>query len=360
VKVAFFCILPSPYQRDLLQAINSLDGVTADVFYLEESTPDSPWPVPELRSFEHVLPGICITLRGRRIHLNHRLPGLDDYDVVVMNCVMEGTAQFIMRTHLKNKPWVFWAERFRTDPLASGGWLHRWALAPIKKAAAIAGIGQRAVDDYSLMFPNLPVFNIPYHTDLSQFKNQVPKVRDSAVVNFLFCGQMIARKGIDTLLDSFRRVHAQLPDATLTLVGREADLPSHLAGLPLQVQERIHYLGFRAPDQLGDVFREADVFVLQSLYDGWGVVVNQALGAGLPIIVSDQVGAGVDLVAEEKNGIRFTAGDVNGLTAAMLKLGANREIRKRFAENSASMAENWTPAQGAQRWLRLFEAIRTP
>ena len=75
-----------------------------------------------------------------------------------------------------------------------------------------------------------------------------------------------------------------------------------------------------------DDFAQADVFVLPSRYDGWGVVVNQALAAGLPIITSDEVGAGFDLVEPGSNGFRVRAGEVDDLHRAQRDLGLDRDL----------------------------------
>ena len=125
------------------------------------------------------------------------------------------------------------------------------------------------------------------------------KPRTPERITFLFCGQMIARKGVDVLLAAFRQLDSR---AELLLVGREAELPEMLASLPAEVSRRIRYAGFQAPEALPDYFSQADAFVLPSRYDGWGVVVNQALGAGLPILCSDTVGAGFDLVNRRSMG----------------------------------------------------------
>ena len=105
---------------------------------------------------------------------------------------------------------------------------------------------------------------------------------------------MIARKGVDLLLQAFARLDAR---ARLLLVGREADLPGWLAALPAErARAAWSTRASRPPEALPRFFARADVFVLPSRYDGWGVVVNQALGAGLPILCSDAVGAAADLV----------------------------------------------------------------
>ncbi len=86
------------------------------------------------------------------------------------------------------------------------------------------------------------------------------------------------------------------------------------------------------------LFARADVFILPSRYDGWGVVVNQAIGAGLPVICSDAVGAGYDLVEPEVNGLRFPAGDVAALAGCMERLAADPALAKQWGAASRAKA----------------------
>ena len=175
---------------------------------------------------------------------------------------------------------------------------------------------------------------------------------DGEVV-FLFCGQMIARKGLDLLLEAF----ARLPRGRLLFAGREAELPALLAPLPADVRARIEYAGFIAPDALPAVFAKAHVFVLPSRYDGWGVVVNQAIAAGMPVICSDQVGAGYDLVEPSKNGLIFAAGNTDALGAAMRRFVEEPDLIGPWGAASRHLAQSWTPAHGAARWSEAIEAV---
>ena len=345
MRVAFVSVVPSPYQRDLFRAL--AERVDLSVFYLEAAAPDSPWPETALAPFERVLPGFWFALRGARFHINRRLPDVRGFDVVVMNTLMSLAAQWMMRGPLRAKPWIFWGERLTRR----GGW-HDWLSAPLHRAAGIAAIGSVAQRDYRGRFPEPRSFCIPYHCDLTPFLAQ-PRRAPGADVVFLFCGQMIARKGVDLLLAAF----ARLEGARLLLVGREAELPELLAALPQSVRERIEYAGFQAPEELPRFFARADVFVLPSRYDGWGVVVNQALGAGLPVICSDAVGAGHDLVDEERNGLRFTAGDAAALEHAMRRFLDEPAIIGPWGDASRAKAHTLTPECGAEKWVDAFRQI---
>ena len=352
IRVAFVSVVPSPYQRDLFAALAARSDLTPRVFYMERAAPDSPWPERSLAPYESYLPGFWFPLGRARVHVNWRLPSPRDFDVIVCNTLMSLTGQWLMRGKLRRTPWMFWGEK-----LGARSRQHDLLTAPLHRAAGIAAIGTWAGRDYAVRFPKTRVFNIPYHCDLSPFAAAPKPPRtefDRGTVTFLFCGQMIARKGVDQLLAAF----ATLPEnARLLLVGREAELPQLLANLAAPVRERVHYAGFQAPDALPQFFAQADVFVLPSRHDGWGVVVNQALGAGLPILASDQVGAAHDLVRAGENGFTFPAGDANALAAAMLRYAANPALALAHGEASRRASADWTPARGAERWAQALHTV---
>ncbi len=345
--MAVFSVVPSPYQRDLFAALAARPELALSVFYLEAAAPDSPWPEKPLAEYEHVLPGFWFSLGGARVHWNWSLPDLANFDLVILNSLMSLTAQFLMRGPLRRKPWIFLGEKLNQR----GGWHARLA-APLHRAAGIAAVGSWAQRDYAARFPGPANFCLPYYCELAPFLAQPRHARGQEIV-FLFCGQMIARKGVDLLLEAF----ARLGHARLLLVGREADLPALLAPLPDALRARITYAGFQPPEELPRYFAQADVFVLPSRYDGWGVVVNQAIGAGLPVICSDQVGAGHDLVEDGVNGAKFHAGDADSLHAALRRITDVPECIGPFGEASRAKAAQITPQVGAARWVEAIETV---
>ncbi len=349
MRVAFVSVVPSPYQRDLFHALAERAEVELSVFYLEAAAPDSPWPQRTLAPWEQILRGLWMPLGAARCHVNWPLPRLHDYDVVVMNTLMSLTGQWLMRTRLRGRPWIFWGER-----LGRGGALHQTLAAPLHRAAGIAAIGTFAEGDYRERFPEPRHFCIPYHCDLAAFFAAPRRVREDGLVVFLFCGQMIARKGVDLLLAAFQRIGDR---ARLLLVGREAELPALLAPLPAAVRERIVYAGFQPPEELPRFFAQADVFVLPSRYDGWGVVVNQAIGAGLPVVCSDMVGAGHDLVEDGVNGLKFRAGDGAALAEKMARFLDEPAIIETWGAASRQQARAWTPEVGAAKWVDAFQTV---
>lgn len=355
-RVAFLSVVPSPYQRDIFAALARREDVDLQVYYLEAAAPDSPWPEKALPEYSKILPGFWFPIGAARCHVNWRLPSFRDCDVVVLNTLMSVTAQWLMRIGLRGKPWVFWGERLAERPGGPGA-LHNGLTAPLRGAAGIVGIGSLAERQYAARFPGPRHFCIPYHCELGPFLAARRATRDPAETVFFFCGQMIERKGLDHLLEAFAALAGRYAGIRLLLAGREAELPGLLAGMPEAVRARIEYAGFQAPEALPGLFARADVFVLPSRYDGWGVVVNQAIGAGLPVICSDAVGAGYDLVEEEVNGLHFRAGDVRALSGCMERLAAEPGLAVKWGAASRANAEAWSPDQGAAKWVNVFQEV---
>ena len=354
--------MPSPYSLDLFAALEVDGRIELRVLYMEMAAPDTYWGDVHLPDSSQVLPGGWLNLGGGRVHYNRggvRAICRSRPDLVVVVGYSSLTTQWVMRW-LKRKriPWVFWGEIPGMRKLS--GWgrrLRSIAQYPaLRWPDGIAAIGTRAVDEYRrLAHPGCEVMNIPYHTELKPFFDH-SRTASSSTVRILFCGQLIKRKGVEALLDSFIVIADEFPESELLFVG-EGPLRNSLAErVPSRLRARVVFAGFQSPDRLPHYFSRADVFVLPSLHDGWGVVVNQALGAGLPIICSSAVGA-ADLVSPGWNGFVIPPADIPSLTNALKSLLLNRERRLSFGENSRKAAENWVPSRGVDRWVELAERV---
>ncbi len=355
----FISIVPSPYQRDLFEALAARSDVKLRVCYLEAESPGYPWPKTPLASYEEVLPGRWLGISGARVHWNFGLPSPADYDVVVLNSYTSLTAQWFMRYRVNGAPWCFWGERLGPEPAGARGWMRRQLLAPLRRATGIVGIGSLAQRDYENRFPGVATYCVPYHCDLSRFLDR-KRIADSAEVRFLFCGVLNERKGLDLLVAAFDRLIRNGLPARLDLVGQEAQLPNFLRTVSPDARNRITYHGFQPPERLPELFCNADVFVLASRWDGWGVVVNQALGAGLAVLACVAVGAVFDLVEKETNGLRFPAGDCNALYACIERLARDPALARKWGDASRRKAADWTPERGAERWVEVMHALIEP
>jgi poly(glycerol-phosphate) alpha-glucosyltransferase len=356
LRVTFYSVIPSPYQRDLFYELAQSPEIKLQVNYLEAECADSPWPLKPLQSYERILPGRDLTWGNSRFHLNYHRPNPTTSDIFVLNGYQSLTAQWILQTQAQKIPCIFWGEKMVGASTGLKGRLQKQFAAALNHCSAIAAIGTLAQQDYQQRFPGKPVFNIPYYCDLSRFTPaQPPQLQPPPTI--LFCGQMIARKGVDVLLQAFTQVIQSGCSARLLLVGREAELPEMLQTIPAAVRSHIDYAGFQSPDDLPTFFQQAGLFVLPSRYDGWGVVVNQALGAGLPILCSETVGAAHDLITPGENGMTFPAGDAESLSRLLhYYLTQPTELQK-AQQVSLKSAQAWSPQVGAKRWLKVFQTL---
>ncbi|WP_049766773.1 glycosyltransferase family 4 protein [Rhodospirillum centenum] len=174
------------------------------------------------------------------------------------------------------------------------------------------------------------IFPVPYAVDNEFFRQRVAAARpDREVLRarlglppdrpvILFASKFEPRKRARDLLEAVRRLPALLPPDRLPVLlyigdGEErAALEHGAAGLP-----HVHFLGFRNQSELPAFFDLCDVFVLPSVDEPWGLVVNEAMNAGRAIVVSDRVGCGPDLVRDGENGRVFPAGDPDALARAL-------------------------------------------
>src|SRR5262249_36551119 len=104
-------------------------------------------------------------------------------------------------------------------------------------------------------------------------------------------------------------------------------------------------------------FAQANVFVLPSLHDGWGVVINQAISAGMAVIASDTVGAAIDLVTDHVNGHLFPSQDETALTAAPRGFAEHPERIHPYGQASRALAWRVRVEQGAERWHQFCQVI---
>ena len=77
--------------------------------------------------------------------------------------------------------------------------------------------------------------------------------------------------------------------------------------------------GFKTKEQLADYYAAADVFVLPTREDIWGLVVNEAFAFGLPVITSDNCGAGMEMITQGVNGFIFPNEDADALRDMIVK-----------------------------------------
>lgn len=362
IRATFLTVMPAPYMQDVFAAMRQDGRIDPRVFYMDMSMPGTYWGDRALPENEVVLPGRGLEMFGGRVHWNPSVISSlreTNADIHVVSGYSSITSQIAGAWLRRNKrPWIFFGERPGIHARRMAGRVLRGAVMSfaLRDAWAIAAVGESAVRAYQQGPASPPVYNIPYFTDLEPFQQTRPRSdRHPGTLRFLYCGQLIERKGVDLLVNAFCEVARQRLGVLLDLVGTGPLTESLRALIPADLRGRIGFHGFSPIEELPRWFSQADVFVLPSRHDGWGVVVNQALAAGLPVIASDAVGAAQDFVADRGTGILVPAGDQQALTRALDLFAHDSSHRQACADQALKVAEELSLSRGIERWLAMFE-----
>jgi glycosyltransferase involved in cell wall biosynthesis len=161
---------------------------------------------------------------------------------------------------------------------------------------------------------------------------------------FLFAGKFIHNKNPLLLIDAFTQLKQQNDNVRLLLVGNgilENKINERVNQLPMRIASSITQFPFQDQTQIKFLYRAANVFVLPSISETWGLSVNEALASGIPVIVSDQCGSSADLVKNDVNGLVFKSGDIQDLVQKMQQM-CNDEFREKLAGKSKDSLKNYT------------------
>jgi glycosyltransferase involved in cell wall biosynthesis len=235
--------------------------------------------------------------------------------------------------------------------------LHRWIVAvkdaEIALADQILTVSELARQTYvDAGVPPEKVHALPLGADLELF-SPAGAGRESADFIFLFSGATIHRKGFDLLLEAFDRMRAAAPAARLRLAGPRGD-SAHL--LDRRGTEGIDVLGPMPQPALAAELRRADVLVLPSRNDSYGMVVAEALASGTPVLVSEMVGA-KDLVTEGETGWIVPVDDAAALTRRMAWCAAHPDAVRALRADCRRAAESATWPAYHRRFVDLLRAI---
>jgi glycosyltransferase involved in cell wall biosynthesis len=204
----------------------------------------------------------------------------------------------------------------------------------------------------------------PYSVDNDWWIQQAASVDRNAIraswgasasdLVILFCAKLQPWKRPLDLIRAFAK--ASLPNAILVYAGEGPLRPQvESEATSLGIVSRVRFLGFVNQSQLPAVFSSADLMVLPSEYEPFGVVVNEAMCCGCPVIASDHVGAAHDLIAPVCAEFIYPGGNIYALASILKSAAADRARLKALAHEYNSHIRSWSPEKNISATI---EAIR--
>ena len=204
--------------------------------------------------------------------------------------------------------------------------------------------------------PEQRLFMMPYCVDNEMFRARAAEasasrtalkqslgIGENAAI-FLYASKFETRKRAEDLVEAYAILASRLPESErpyLLMVG-DGKTRAQLQDLCQERGlDRVQYLGFRNQTELPGLFDLADVFVLPSVHEPWGLVVNEAMNGSCAIVVSDQVGCAPDLVKDGVNGFVVPAQSPHALADALMTLATNRARTREMGEESLRIIATW-------------------
>ena len=259
-----------------------------------------------------------------------------------------------------DRPRIWWKELIKMqrtrqfDAALVGGPAHRDYLVRLGMSSDRIALGYNAVDN-------------------SYFATEVERWRTSAIGRagmptapyFLTVCRFAPEKNLASLIRAFARYRAQsnpLLAWDLVLCGDgpgsvEVEDAIERSGCA----SAIHRPGFLQADALTQWYAQAEAFVLPSLSEPWGLVVNEAAASGLPLLVSARAGCAATLVPEPKGttGGQFDPLDLEEMTTKLAWMaGLPQEDRKAMGQRAAHVVADWGPDRFAQGVIEAIELAR--
>ena len=196
--------------------------------------------------------------------------------------------------------------------------------------------------------------------DVSATKDAALDLRRGRKSAALCVANWSEHKGIVELLRAFTLVPEPL--CTLHLVGDENVDPRYTERVEEllargDLAEKVVRHGPLASEEVGAMYRAADMFVLPSMREAYGTVYGEAMAAGLPV-VGWNLGNLANLARQERDGILLEPGDIAGLTGVITKLSQDGELRDRMSRSASERADSFpTWSESAELFFSVLRSL---
>jgi len=189
-------------------------------------------------------------------------------------------------------------------------------------------------------------------------KNEKMKLREKLGLEgnkiILTVGQFIYRKGFDILIKACSLIPS---DTSIYIVGGNPTKEYIELKDTLQLKN-IHFLGFKSKDDILSLYRAADLFVLPTREDIWGLVINEAIANGLPVVTTDRCVAGLELVKNFDNGFIVPVENVEELANKINEIINNEELMIKMSKSSLRKARKYTIENMAFETYEILNIIK--
>jgi glycosyltransferase involved in cell wall biosynthesis len=349
IKVTTIQNIIVPYEVPLFTELSRSPEIDLNVYFCDTTYKDRKWDISECSQYKNeVLPGITIELGEVASSLN---PGIinrlrrDGPDVIILSGGYSNLTMLLAFIYgsLSGTPVIYRCDGTKYDRMKSS--MISRASRPVERyvitrSQALICPGNDA-REYLIDSGATPerVFISPYTTqddDLFirksiEFRENKAQIKAQLGIKekiiLIFVGRFIGDKGIEYLMDAFRRLSKEHSNIGLLLLGdgpMDLQLRDYCKDYGLN---NVYFPGFVDGQDKVKYYTISDIFVLPTLRDLWGLVINEAMLCGLPVITTRATGAARDMVINGKNGFVVEEASSDDLYLALETAISDDELR---------------------------------
>tara|TARA_Y100000389_G_C17464602_1_gene524487 strand:- start:3566 stop:4714 length:1149 start_codon:yes stop_codon:yes gene_type:complete len=205
-------------------------------------------------------------------------------------------------------------------------------------------VGSKNRDAYKFFgVSDKKIYKVPWVVDNNKFFTK--KKNNKNKIEILFTGKLIYIKGCDILLSAIHLLNKDQKFKNKIKVNIIGDgvLKNELINFKKEKKlSNVHFLGFKKQSTIRSYYKRANIFIIPSRQDNWGLALNEAMAAKNAIISSDKVGSSFDLVINNFNGYTYANNDYKLLARQILKLYKDEKKINQFGNNSHKIISKWS------------------
>ena len=336
MKILYTTNFLSPYRVDFFNELGKHHDLTVWASKNVTENRDDKWFNNSYQNFEV----ICVD--GRLNHKSKLVKTIASYDLAIIGVYTEKTAMLAMLY-----------SKFKNIPIAleiDGGIKSSGKGAKEKLKKFLLSIPKwyfspsTSADDYLKFYgaKQEEIYRYPFTSSFaSEFLEKPPSLAEKSELRkelgmtekkiVVSVGQFIYRKGNDVLMKAAHILND--PSIGFYIIGGKPT-EEYLVLKEKLGLDNLHFIDFKVKSELAKWYKAADIFVLPTREDIWGLVINEAMQFGLPVVTTDRCVAGLELVKDNENGFIVPVDDSSSLADKMHVILNNNELRSKMAEES--------------------------
>lgn len=174
---------------------------------------------------------------------------------------------------------------------------------------------------------------------------------------FISSGRLVPWKGFDFLMDLWPRILKKEAAAKLLIIGDGPDRAKLVAKISdLKLEESVFLLGKMSFERLALYLAAADVFILNTAYEGFAHALLEALAAGLPVITT-RVGGNLEIIEDGQNGLLVERNNATQWQAAVERIAVDAGLRQRLVMAGRETLKKFTKEKSIKEVVEILKKL---